>query len=157
MNHSLEETTESVRSGPDAQTFTGADSTKVRVLYDSACPACHGYCELARRSDPDGIELLDARVRSDLLAEVTRRGWDIDEGMVLERSGELHYGSDAIAQLAEHGQGRGFFVLVNRLMFARPRLARILYPVLKSFRNLLLKCLGVRRINNLERPGQDRF
>jgi hypothetical protein len=48
----------------------------------------------------------------------------------------------------------------NRLTywsFRSRRASRVLYPVLRAGRNLVLKLLGRTRINNLGLPGRDRF
>lgn len=133
-------------------------SDKIRIVYDKQCPACSAYCLLAKaHAEPGQIELIDARDPSDLMAEITRRGMDIDEGMVVEVDGELHYGADGIRRLATVENKKNFFNRVNRILFKNERMARRLYSLLKAVRNILLKLLGIRRINNLERPGKDRF
>lgn len=42
-------------------------------------------------------------------------------------------------------------------MFRSRRVSKVLYPLLRFLRNLLLKLLGKTRINNLNQPGRDRF
>ena len=84
-------------------------ANKVSIIYDRACPACHIYCELARKAEPDSTILLNARDEPDLMDKITRCGLDIDEGMVVEVDGELYYGADAIHFLANLREGRGWF------------------------------------------------
>ena len=58
---------------------------KIFLVYDKECPACHYYCQLVRiREDIGELILIDAREDSDIMKEVTGRGWDIDQGMVLK-------------------------------------------------------------------------
>lgn len=139
---------------------------KIRVVYDRECPVCHLYCDLvlkdSQRQDESGpgappVELLDAREDSELMRRITHLGLDIDEGMVVEIGDELHYGADAIHALTVAQRSRGAFGLVSRLLFARKKAARFMYPWLRRIRNLLLKLLGKQRINNLELPGRDKF
>jgi len=133
-------------------------STKIEIVFDKKCPACSKYCELVQSSaDPGTVSLIDARQNSDLMVEITSRGLDIDEGMVVSAEGKLHYGAEAIHALAEMDSGRGLFNHANRLLFKSRHVARILYPCLRSVRNLLLKLLGVGRINNLGVSGRDKF
>lgn len=130
----------------------------IRIVYDKQCPACSAYCELAKAYAPPGdIELIDARAESDLMAEITRRGMDIDEGMVVAIDGQLHYGAAGIHRLATAASTGHLFNRFSRLLFKSKFMADLLYPWLKSVRNVLLKLKGVRRINNLKRPGSDRF
>jgi hypothetical protein len=77
--------------------------------------------------------------------------------MVVKKDGRLFYGSEAIHELAKAGRRKGFFNRVNSHVFHSQRRSRILYPVLRSLRNLLLKMLGKTRINNLNRPDRRTF
>jgi len=111
---------------------------KVTVVYDKACPICHSYCALAQKVHPNEISLIDARQKSEL-------GDDT-----------LYYGSRAIHVLANQG-GDTLFDRINKLFFKRLRVAERMYPLLKSVRNLLLKMLGIQKINNLRRANNQRF
>lgn len=154
---------------------------KIQLIYDKQCPACDYYCHLVRiredlndknnnknsgdkngdnnnSPDPTAIlELVDAREASDVMAEITQRGWDIDQGMVLKVDQELYYGADAIHALALLGSRSGWFNRLNYWAFSSKSGARLLYPLLRSLRNLLLKILGISKINNLNITGNDRF
>jgi len=135
-----------------------SDSDKVVVVYDKQCPACDYYCNLVRIRESVGrLELVDARDGGPIMDEITSRGLDIDQGMVVKVGDELYYGADAIHILALMGTNRGFFNRLAYWSFRSRRVARVLYPILRAFRNLLLKILGKTRINNLGVPGNDRF
>jgi hypothetical protein len=77
--------------------------------------------------------------------------------MVLKVGPQLYYGGDAIHALSLMSTRTGFFNRLAYWSFGSPRAARILYPVLRAMRNLLLKLLGKTKINNLGVPGNDRF
>ena len=135
-----------------------ASKGDIQLVYDRQCPACEFYCQ---RIDVDrgagNLVRVDAREPSEILDEITRRGLDIDEGMVLKVGDELFYGADAINALALLSTRAGF---VNRLAYWAFRsrgLSRFLYPILKACRNLLLKLLGRTRINNLGVKNNERF
>jgi hypothetical protein len=51
----------------------------------------------------------------------------------------------------------GVFNRLTYWSFRSQAASRILYPVLRSIRNLLLKSLGKTKINNLGVTGNDRF
>ena len=76
---------------------------------------------------------------------------------LLKVGGRLYYGADAIHALSLMGTGSDAFNRVSYWAFRSQRVARVLYPALRLCRNLLLKLLGRTRINNLGRPGRDRF
>ena len=89
--------------------------------------------------------------------EITATGLDIDQGMVLKMGGTIYYGSDAIHALALIGSPSSIFNRVNYWIFRSQTLSRIFYPILRLFRNLLLKILGKTKINNLNIHGNDLF
>jgi hypothetical protein len=101
--------------------------------------------------------MVDARENSDVLNEITTHGLDIDQGMVLKMGSQLYYGSDAIHALALIGSRSGLFNRINYWIFRSKAVSRFLYPVLRFFRNLLLKFLGRTKINNLGVQGNDKF
>lgn len=119
---------------------------------------CESYCQLVRIRESVGeLKIVDARERSEALDEITRRGLDIDQGMVLKMGDRLYYGSDAIHALALIGTRSGVFNRINYWLFRSRTVSRVLYPVLRFFRNLLLKILGKTKINNLDVPGNEKF
>lgn len=103
------------------------------------------------------LRLVDARDGGEFVDALTARGLDVDEGMAVFAGGELYYGADAIHALALLSSRSGLFNRFNYYVFRSPRVAAWLYPVLRAGRNLLLRLLGRKRINNLRMPGNDRF
>jgi predicted DCC family thiol-disulfide oxidoreductase YuxK len=136
----------------------GSAGDEVLLVYDKQCPACDYYCNLVRIRESAGrLVLVDARDGGPIMDEITRAGLDIDQGMVVKVGGTLYYGADAIHVLALMGTSSGLFNRITRLSFRYRPVARVLYPMLRLCRNLLLKSLGKTKINNLEVPGNDRF
>lgn len=131
---------------------------EVLLVYDKQCPACDYYCRLARIRESVGqLVLVDARDGGPEMDKITAAGLDIDQGMVLIMGDRLYYGADAIHMLSILSSRSGFFNRIAYWMFRSARLSRVLYPVMRSGRNLLLKMLGKSRINNLGVSGNDRF
>jgi predicted DCC family thiol-disulfide oxidoreductase YuxK len=130
----------------------------ILLVYDKQCPACDYYCNLVRIRESAGrLVLINARDGGPIMDEITAAGLDIDQGMVVKVGGTLYYGSDAIHALSLMGSNSDFFNRVAGWSFRYRPLARILYPVLRACRNLLLKMLGKTKINNLRMAGSDRF
>lgn len=131
---------------------------EILLVYDKECPLCDAYCRLVRiRRDVGQLTIVDARENSEILREITDNRLDIDQGMVLKMGERLYYGSDAIHALALISSRSGFFNRVNYWMFRSRRLSGLIYPVFRSFRNLLLKVLGKTKINNLGLPDNEKF
>lgn len=138
--------------------MTSPESQKIELVYDKQCPACDFYCNLVRIEQSVGeLTLVDARQNPRVMDEITRRGWDIDEGMVLKVGDQLYYGSDAIHALSLMSSRSGFFNRLNYWLFRSSGRSRFLYPILRFLRGLLLKLMGLTRINNLNIEGRDRF
>ncbi len=121
---------------------------RVEVLYDGQCPVCTSYCTTLKPAD-DKTELLlvDAREKGKLLEAVTAQGLDIDEGMVVRvDGGEIHYGADAVRALHKHIKPN----IAERLLFRSRRVGNVTYRVAKGGRNILLRLLGIGKIENLK-------
>ena len=112
----------------------------ILLIYDKECPACHFYCQIVRiRQSVGELVLIDARENPDVLQEISAKGLDIDQGMVLKMDGQLYYGADAIHLLALLSGRSGVFNRLNYWLFRSKKVAAILYPILRSCRNVLLK------------------
>ncbi|MET0532836.1 MAG: DUF393 domain-containing protein [Steroidobacter sp.] len=113
------------------------------LLYDGECPFCSRYVRHVRLRDAIGqITLANAREHTALVDEVRRLGFDVDTGMVLKLDGNYYHGADCIHALALLTTPSGWFNRVNSLVFRSATASRILYPVLRSGRNLTLRLLG---------------
>lgn len=131
---------------------------EILLVYDKECPACNAYCQVVRIRESVGVlRIIDAREQSDVLDEITAQGLDIDQGMVLKMGDQLYYGSDAIHALALISSRSGLFNRFNYWIFKSKAMSSWLYPVLRFFRNLLLKMLGKTKINNLGASGNEKF
>ena len=131
---------------------------KVVLVYDKECPACQAFCIRTRINESIGeLILVDARDDTPVRQEITDLGWDIDQGMVLKVEDELYYGSDAIHALSLMSSRSNMFNRLNYWMFRSPQISKVLYPILRSCRNLLLKILGKTKINNLNQDGNNKF
>ena len=131
---------------------------EVLLVYDWECPVCNIYCRLVRVRPAVGrLRLVNARESTVALQEITRGGLDIDQGMVVKIDGHLYYGSDAIHALARISSRSDIFNRLTYYIFRSSRLSKILYPCLRTCRNLLLKAMGKTKINNLKILGNDRF
>ena len=131
---------------------------EILLVYDKQCPVCDNYCRLVRIRETVGeLKLMDARESSAVMDEITSRGLDIDQGMVLKMGEQLYYGSDAIHAVALISSRAGIFNRFNYWMFKSRTLSHIFYPILRFFRNLLLKLLRRTKINNLRLGNNDRF
>ncbi len=128
------------------------------LVYDWQCPACDLYCHLLCIREPGArFRLIDARDNPEVMKEITARGFDIDQGMILNMNNQFYYGAEAIHKLALIASPSTVFNRLNIWIFRSRRRAQLLYPVLRASRNFLLKLLGRTKINNLGLPDNEWF
>lgn len=131
---------------------------EIILVFDRQCPVCTYYCQLVRiRKQLGNVIIVDARKPSSIMNEITEKGWDVDDGIVLKIGTELYYGSDAIHTLALISSRSGLFNRFNYWMFKSQGLSNLSYPFFKLLRRILLKVMGISKINNLELEGNDKF
>jgi predicted DCC family thiol-disulfide oxidoreductase YuxK len=122
------------------------------LVYDGDCPFCSRYVALVRLRDSVGpVRLLNAREPDPFVDELRHAGYDLDEGMVLKYGGRIYHGADCIMMLAMLSTPVGPFNRVNAAIFRSPTASRLLYPVLRTGRNAVLRLLGRTRIADM--PG----
>jgi predicted DCC family thiol-disulfide oxidoreductase YuxK len=125
---------------------------EIILVYDGECPACCAYTQAVNiRESVGNLRLVDARKNNDVLEEIAAHDMDIDQGMVLKMGEQLYYGADAMHALALIGSRSGLFNRVNYWMFKSKTVSSVLYPVLRSIRNLLLRLRGKSKIGNNRR------
>ena len=118
------------------------------LVYDGDCPICSVYCKaLAIRQLDSHFEIVNARQYHPLLEIINEMGLNMDEGFVLKIGNEYFHGADAIHRLALISTGAGPFNRLNYLIFKSPYLARLLYPLLRTGRNIVLRLLGRKKLD----------
>jgi len=123
---------------------------QIFLIYDEECPMCDNYCRMVNIRESVGeLILVNAREESQLLTAITQRGLNIDQGMVLVVNDNFYYAGQAINMLSLMSSRNGQFNQLNYWVFRSKRVSRILYPILRSCRNLVLKLLDKTKINNL--------
>ena len=104
---------------------------------------------MVRLQEGYAVELINAREPHPLVDEVTKRGLDIDEGMVVVLEGKFYHGDDALNRMALMTTKSGLMRRLTKWTFSNEWRSRNLYPFLRGGRNLSLKLLGHKKIKNL--------
>lgn len=122
---------------------------KIEILYDDQCPICRSYCtKVQLKDEAQNLTLTDARKPGALMDEVTALGLDIDEGMVVKIDGDIYYGSEAMRVLVPMTKAGS----LQHMLFGTRKISAVVYGFCKGFRNLLLRALRIRKIDNLKDP-----
>jgi predicted DCC family thiol-disulfide oxidoreductase YuxK len=113
------------------------------LVYDGGCPVCSSYVRYVRIKESAGeLTLVNGREGGAWVERVKQAGLNLDEGMVLFYGGRAYHGADCIHMLALLSSGFGPFNRLNAIAFRSPTVSRILYPMLRAGRNLLLRILN---------------
>lgn len=124
---------------------------KLEIFYDGDCPVCAAWMRMARLREVAGdVELIDARMGDPRVIALMRDGFDLDQGMVVRWQRRIYYGAEAMTLLSMLSEARGPLMRLQRGLFERPALARLIYPFLVRGRLLLLRLLGRRKIGGFE-------
>lgn len=122
------------------------------LVYDGDCPFCSRYVTLVRlRKSLGQVALVNAREGGPLVDEIVKAGLDLDEGMVLKLGDRYLHGAECIHALALMSGPSNLFNRLNAAVFRSPRVARLLYPVLRAGRNATLRLLGRDRLADTHR------
>ena len=113
---------------------------------------CQQYMRLLRlRASAGNVRLINARSDDPLVAEIAKKGYDLDQGMIVRIAERFYHGAEAMHVLAMLSTRSGLFNRFNHTIFQSKGAAAMLYPVLRSGRNLALRLLGRKPINTRSR------
>lgn len=118
------------------------EGTNATLVYDGECPFCQRFARLLRLRETIDMQLIDARGGGGEVEEIVAAGYNLDEGMVLAIGGRFYHGDACLHALALLSSNSTPFNRLNKRIFSSPRVAKILYPVLRCARNAVLKLLG---------------
>jgi len=122
---------------------------EVWLIYDGECPICSPTANALKIRDAVGtLHLINARENHPILNEIKNAGLNLDEGMVVKIDNKLYHGADAQHVLALIGTTQDWFNRINVWLFRSKTLAKLIYPIMRALRNMLLKIKKVSKLNN---------
>ena len=128
-----------------------ANQNKVWLVYDGECPICRPTANALKiRAAAGELILVNARSAHPILQELKRARLNLDEGMVVKINNTLYHGAEAQHVLAMIGTHQDWFNRLNVWLFRSKWVAKLIYPLLRNIRLLVLKMKGISKINNLE-------
>lgn len=125
----------------------------VWFVYDGECPVCKHAAQALRIKQEFGeLHLLNAREAADhgLVEQISRLGYDLDEGMVIYARQQYYYGAQALKFMAAHGRQQNGFMFFCRSLFWSASLTKLFYPWMRGVRNWLIARKGQGPIDNLQ-------
>lgn len=129
----------------------------ISIYYDADCPFCAKYVSFLRLKDAVGsVDLIDLRTNPEAKEGLISKGYDLDQGMVVDMEGKWSHGADAVNQLAMLSTPSGLFNKINKFLFSSTLIASLLYPLMRAGRWLVLFLLGRDQLDPGEKKPQSR-
>lgn len=126
-------------------------SGKTLMIYDGDCPFCTRFVAWqSLRASVGPVDMLNARDGGEYISVLWDAGYDFNEGMVLIWNDQIFHGDDCVHRLALLSSRSGVFNKLNSVIFKSPRISALLYPVLRTGRNITLQVIGRKRLSKAE-------
>ncbi len=120
------------------------DKNSLYLIYDNECPLCRSSAHALNIKKAVGnLVLINAREAHPLISLAYARGFDPDRGIIVIYNGQYYFGADAAHFLAMLNSSHGMLNAITASIFRIKIFARLLYPIVKIFRRLLLKIKGI--------------
>lgn len=120
---------------------------EIWLVYDGECPVCSFSAKIVNIRESVGVlHILNARESHPLVNELKQASVNLDEGFVLKLDNVIYQGSDAMHMLALISTRQNWINRFFVVLFSRPLTAKILYPILKAIRSIILMLKGVSKI-----------
>jgi len=134
---------------PESNSFKElVNSNRLSLIYDGDCPFCSAYVKFTHLKKQVGqIDLINARnADPTLLLDLANQGYDLNNGMLMIYGGTCYFGADCMHMLALLSSKSDFFNRCCAVVFKNHKATKILYPILRTGRNLTLRILGKKKI-----------
>ena len=115
---------------------------KIKLYYDKDCPFCDEYSKYVELRKTFDIEIINTRQELEKLNAFKKRGFDINDGMIIEYEGNIFQGSDAIKIIDKYILKKGAIDIFLSFIINLPGFKQIIYPLVKVLRIIILKSLG---------------
>lgn len=100
------------------------------------------------RASAGKVRLIDARSDDPLVGVVIQRGFNLDQGMIVIIEEHFYHGAEAMQVLAMLSTRSDWFNRLNYFVFHSKAVSAVLYPVLRTGRNLVLRLLRRKPIHS---------
>jgi predicted DCC family thiol-disulfide oxidoreductase YuxK len=125
--------------------------SKVCLVYDGDCPICSHYADsLTLTASWGKAQLINGREVSPTRDQLTEKGVDLDQNLVVTIGQRFYLGADALYQLSKISRPSGFGHSVLHMCYSHKLAIKWMYPIFRFTRKLLLRIQGKSLINNLQ-------
>ncbi len=115
---------------------------QISLYYDDECPFCKEYSKYIELRKKYEVQLINARESIEKIKTFREKGFDINDGMIVELDGDIYQGADAAKLLDECISKDKFIDKVISFFVKVPGFKQVIYPIILLFRRIILKISG---------------
>ena len=118
----------------------------VEIYYDGGCPFCTYFVIFSKLNKQYEVSMKNLRDFPDKVEEFKKDLYDVNDGMIVIFDNKIYHGHHAIYIITKLSDKKYFSSILYRVFFSNIFITRILYPILRFFRNITLKLLKRKKI-----------
>lgn len=115
---------------------------QISLYYDDECPFCKDYIKYIELRKKYEVQAINARETIEKIKTFREKGFDINNGMLVEFDGAIYQGADAAKFLDECISKNGLLDKLISFSVKLPGFKQLIYPVVLLSRRIILKFLG---------------
>ena len=120
------------------------------IVYDDQCPMCASYMRLIRLKKSVGeVTFISARSNAAQVCALQRSGYDLNAGMVVVLNGVVYHSAEALHVLGLLTTNSNFFNRLNNFIFSYRWAAKLIYPIFRLGRRLILRINRIAPVKHL--------
>ena len=114
-------------------------------IYDGECPFCNHFAELLElKSKIKNISILDGRKNPDLIKDLLKKGYDLDNGAILLMGENIFHGAEAINTICKLiNKPSSKLLEILSKTFKSSKRTKFIFPFLVRARRLALISKGI--------------
>ncbi|MDC0438546.1 hypothetical protein OAL56_00515 [Candidatus Pelagibacter sp.] len=119
------------------------------IIYDGECPICKNFLIFTKLKEynPE-IKIINARENPEVVQYFKNLGYTIDDGFILVLNEEIYYGDRCLQKISKIINKENVFRNIFSKIFKYKFLNTISYPFFKFTRSIILKLIGIKKIDN---------
>ena len=121
------------------------EESKLTFIYDGECPFCNHFGELLDlKSKINNISILDGRKNPELIKDMLKKGYDLDNGAILIKDDQIFHGAEAINTICKSIKEPSSKLLdILSKTFKSSKRTRFIFPFLVIARRIALISKGI--------------
>jgi len=118
----------------------------IEIYYDGGCPFCTYFVVLSKLKKEYSVSIRNLRDLPDKVKQFKKKSYDVNEGMLVIFDDNIYFGHEAVYLITKLSDKKYYSSKIFNTFFSNKHSTKIIYPILKFFRNVTLKLLNRKKI-----------